>query len=117
MTGSSRLPGVLDERRRLSPVKRPRGLRRLLFLILFLGVLLAGGSLAAVYMQSAGKRFFDAGKNILGTLHAVAGSAKAGDFGRMQGFFAADFQGARLGLGSMKAAEEKLVKGSVTLLR
>src|SRR5687768_6226671 len=102
-----RLPETLEERGRVSPGRRSRGFRRLLFLILCLGVLLAGGFLAAIYVQSAGNRFFDTGKHILGTLLAVAGSAKAGDFGRMQRFFAADFQGTRLGLGSMKAAEEK----------
>lgn len=60
------------------------------------------GVLSVKYMDSTGNRFFDEGKEILGTLTDLGHAMKARDYKAVEGFFSPQYQGSRLGIGTLK---------------
>jgi hypothetical protein len=68
----------------------------------------AGAGVASVkYMDSAGNRFFNNGKEITETLKDLGHALKARDLTAVEGFYSARFQGSRLGFGTLKSVEAK----------
>ena len=63
----------------------------------------AGAGIGSVkYLDSAGNRFFNNGKEITGTLIDLAHALKRLDYAAVEGFYSPDFQGSRLGFGTLK---------------
>ena len=65
------------------------------------------GAGAVVYIDSAGSRFFNNGKQIKGTLGELAHVIKARDLAGLETFYSAQYAGSSLGLNTMKPSELK----------
>lgn len=77
----------------------------LVFGLVPLLVVVGGGAGIMTYLNSAGNRFYDNGKEITGTLHDVAHALKARDFTAVEGFYAPDYKGSRLGIVKLQPAD------------
>ena len=51
------------------------------------------GVVSVTYLDSAGNRFFENGKEITGTLKDLGHALKARDYGAVEGFYSPQFQG------------------------
>ena len=65
------------------------------------------GVVSVRYLDSAGNRFFNNGKEITGTLNDLGHALKARDYAAVGEFYAPQFQGSRLGFGTLKQVELK----------
>ncbi len=75
------------------------------FVLVPVVVILATGAGGMAYLDSAGNRFFDQGKEITGTLIDLGHALKAKDFAKIESFYAADFHGSQLGINTLKESE------------
>jgi hypothetical protein len=67
----------------------------------------AGAWVAAKEIVNRGQAFFDRGNSIVLTLDQLAHAAKARDWERLAAFFAADYHGETLGLGSLNLQDSR----------
>jgi ASPIC and UnbV/FG-GAP-like repeat len=68
----------------------------------------AGAGVAGVkYLDSAGNRFFDNGKEVTGTLKDLGQALKARDYSAVEGLLSPQYSGSRLGIMTLKAVEVK----------
>jgi hypothetical protein len=68
----------------------------------------AGAGVAGVkYLDSAGNRFFDNGKEVTGTLTDLGHALKSRNYSAIEGFYSPQFSGTRLGFGTLKETEAK----------
>ena len=84
----------------------PRGSALAVFVALPL-VAMAAGWVAVRQVEKRGDGFFDRGKSIVATLEQLACAAKVLDRHKMGEFFATDYRGESLGLGSLTLADSK----------
>jgi len=68
----------------------------------------AGVGVASVnYFDSTGKKFFNTGKEILGTLSDLSHAMKARNYSDVESLFSPQYSGNRLGIGNLKETELK----------
>src|SRR6185369_523003 len=66
-----------------------------------------GASMTMDHFERQGWRFFDTGKDVTTSLGRMAKALQSKDLTAIEGYYAADFSGSRLGLTKLEQTEEK----------